>query len=277
MRRGAWFTMVFVCLVGCGTAADFDPETPPSCAQHFRLQSDEDSVLETASVVHLYWGRHWTAGNRGQAHRDEADRRAARVFGDPRFWAPLREYSSPKQRVRGGAWGGGHRANSALADDASLGDAELETELATEIDALGAAAPKDALYVIWLPPGVVTPRLEGLFAYHAHIRHGGRRVPYAAVKYKNTWQDLGDAMFISETHELYEAMTDPYMTGWATDGGDEIGDVCSRARLGVDAVTAWDLGDMGTMNVQKEWSLRECGCVDIARYGEKMLSSGGAP
>jgi hypothetical protein len=91
-------------------------------------------------------------------------------------------------------------------------------------------------------------------------------------------------MFITETHEIYEAVTDPLtVNGWRDNASpaNEIGDVCSRAALGTAAVTIWDLGVSGTIAVQKEWSIKKCDCVDINVDGAELTATpivpGGGP
>jgi hypothetical protein len=86
-------------------------------------------------------------------------------------------------------------------------------------------------------------------------------------------------MFVGESHEIYEAMTDPDTTnGWRdTDHDQEIGDVCALPAIGANWVDNWDTGVAGGINVQKEWSIKQCNCVSIEQYGGQLTAppSGG--
>jgi hypothetical protein len=191
----------------------------------------------------------------------------------------------PGQAITDGQWGYGWGANSGLAAG-SLTEAALQAELASEIDQFTSggiaptfptqpaptAAPDNALWVIWLPPDVSTPTLSGAFGYHNFFTHTGKRVTYAVIGFLDSWKGFQDTMFVTETHEIYEAVTDPYITtGWRDTTGNEIGDVCGRAVLDTAAITAWNT-PAGPISVQKEWSIKKCDCVDINQYGGQLTT-----
>jgi hypothetical protein len=215
------------------------------------------------------------------------DDRASGVFSDPKFWAPLKEYSTATQTIIGGSWGGGWGSNAGLTKG-NLSRDDIETELAREIDGFSAGAvtgtfpnlqyhpattPND-LYVIWLPPNVTnSPNLDGAFGYHWFFTHNKAKVPYAVIGFLASWQGYQDSMFITETHEVYEAVTDPFVTGWRDANGNEIGDVCGRAALGTAAITEWGPVTGSTISVQREWSIKKCDCVDIAVYGAELTAT----
>ena len=284
-------------LSGCGpTQLNIDPKPGTAvklsglgtadgggCKDVFSLPANP-TVLPTTTVVNLYWGSYWQADQNGQgtgfAVRYWVDDRAALLLNDPDFWAPLAEYSTTTQKIVPGSYLGGFGGNVSLSSG-NLSRSDIETELGKEIDGTSAlnatfptlqhgfSAPPDALYVIWLPPGVTnSPSLDGAFGYHQFFSHGNKNVPYAVIGYLDQWKGYSDTMFITETHEIYEAVSDPLLnSGWRDGNGNEIGDACSRSVLDTNAVTLWYLGTAGGMNVQKEWSVKNCGCMDIFAYG----------
>jgi hypothetical protein len=140
------------------------------------------------------------------------------------------------------------------------------------------------MYVIFLPPNVTTDQMGGNFGYHSYTTlDDGTQVAYAVIAWRDSWTGsnnvpYGDSMFITETHEIYEAVTDPFGAGWRAAGGDEIGDACSRSKLNYGAITDWDTGAAGSISVQKEWSVKSCACVDVRAYGASLIaaSSGGS-
>jgi len=298
----AWVGLFLLVIVsGCGGPSNLNIDPKPGtkiktsgfgvadgggCKDVFSLPKDSN-VLPTATVVNLYWGSYWQPDQNGQgigfAVRYWLDDRADLLLNDPDFWAPLWEYSTPTQKITGGSYLGGYGGNVTLATG-NLSRTDIETELGKEIDGtspLGVtfrgdersfSAPGDPLYVIWLPPGVSnSPDLDGAFGYHQFFSHNGKNIPYAVIGYLDQWKGNKDTMFITETHEIYEAMTDPLITtGWRDNNGNEIGDVCGRAVLDTDAITEWFLGSAGSMSVQKEWSIKKCGCVDVFSYGTEL-------
>jgi hypothetical protein len=260
------------------------------CKTIFSLPANNPQVLTSATVINLYWGSYWKKGAAGYAKRYWVDDRAPFVFNDEKFWAPLREYSTSTQSITGGSWGYGWGANETLATG-NLTRKQVEQELGNEIDNFTNGAvratfeslhfpstpPDDALFVIWLPPGVTTDDLGSNFGYHWYFSHDKKTIPYAVIGFLESWQGYEDSMFITETHEVYEAVTDPFVTGWVDAKGNEIGDVCGRAALGTAAVTTWDAGPSGTIAVQKEWSKKKCDCVDIAAYGAELTATAIVP
>lgn len=224
------------------------------CKDQFSLP-DNPTVLTNPTVVNLYWGSYWQPDANGQgvgyAVRYWLDDRAGLLLNDPDFWAPLWEYSTATQKITGGTYLGGYGGNVSLASG-NLTRNDIETELGKEIDGtspLGATFPSlqhgfsqpagDVIYVIWLPPGVTnSPGLDGAFGYHQVFTHGGKNIPYGVIGYLDQWKGYQDSMFITETHEIYETVTDPLtVSGWRDGNGNEIGDICGRAVLDTDAIT----------------------------------------
>jgi hypothetical protein len=303
MRFKPHFSLLLVLLAvvtGCGTKnLNIDPKPGTKitmkglgtadgggCKDQFTLPANP-TVLTTPTVVNLYWGSYWQPDQNGQgvgfAVRYWVDDRANPLLNDPDFWAPLGEYSTGSQKIGYGSFLGGYGGNAALASG-NLSRSDIETELGKEIDGTSPlnvtfrfaqpsfSAPSEAIYLIWLPPGVTnSPDLDGAFGYHQFFSHKGKNVTYGVIGYLDQWKGNQDSMFITETHEIYETVTDPLVTsGWRDGGGNEIGDVCGRAVLDTDAVTEWFLGTAGSMSIQKEWSIKKCGCVDVFAYGTAL-------
>jgi len=60
-----------------------------------------------------------------------------------------------------------------------------------------------------------------------------------------------DALTVTSSHELCEAITDPIPgQGWYDQNNGEIGDIC-----------AWQTKQVGNYTVQKEWSNNANNCV----------------
>jgi hypothetical protein len=127
-------------------------------------------------------------------------------------------------------------------------DAFLNGKLAS-----GALGPVDAstMYTIVYPQGTtITVNTSGQSAqscssfggYHVDTNVNGTDVPYAVIPTCGTFDTLGgvDAVTGPMTHELIEAVTNPYSQGnpayamvdtdhtvWAFLGGGEVGDLCA--------------------------------------------------
>jgi hypothetical protein len=285
-----------------------DPNGDGACKNAFALPATNPTVISSPRVVDLYWGSYYQPGNPGYPKRYWTDNRADLVINSNRFWAPLKEYSAPGQNITGPASGlgyGGFGANLALSPG-NLTRSAIETELGSETDNFtkGAVSPTfssfnpwlqnqpsldNTIFIIWLPPNVTTSDNSSAFGYHRSFAHNdldgkSHNVSYGVIHFLDSWRGYDDTMFITETHEIYEAVTDPLtVNGWRDNASpaNEIGDVCSRAALGTAAVTIWDLGVSGTIAVQKEWSIKKCDCVDINVDGAELTATpivpGGGP
>ncbi|MBV8170799.1 MAG: hypothetical protein JO219_02590 [Candidatus Eremiobacteraeota bacterium] len=113
------------------------------------------------------------------------------------------------------------------------------------------AAGKNSLYFIYLPSGVTVTMsgqasCQAFCGYHDAINEA---TFYAVEPYPDCQGCLGgasefDALTITSSHELCEAVTDPVPgQGWYDDANGEIGDIC-----------AWQTKKVGAYTVQLEWS-----------------------
>ncbi|MFL5966356.1 MAG: hypothetical protein ACJ747_07380 [Gaiellaceae bacterium] len=157
----------------------------------------------------------------------------------------------------------GSHSSSVRLDGVELGATVADDELRTTLrDAMSAGTiPQPAantLYVLFLPPGVAVD-LQGarscqvFCGYHDAI---DGNVFYAVLPSPDCRGCSGDrpaleALTITASHELAEAITDPVPgTGWYDDAVGEIGDIC-----------AWRTKTVGDYVVQTEWSNAARSCI----------------
>jgi hypothetical protein len=147
--------------------------------------------------------------------------------------------------------------NSPAAD---VADADIQRLIQAEIASDPAVAPPtpNSLYYVFLPPGV-TAGLDGASScvnfcgYHGDI---GGELFYAVMPYPDcggctSGMPVLDALTVTSSHELCEAITDPIPgQGYYDDMNGEIGDIC-----------AWQTKKLGDYTVQLEWSNKEGRCV----------------
>jgi hypothetical protein len=119
-------------------------------------------------------------------------------------------------------------------------------------------ANANLIYFVFLPSGVtVTQRgaasCKVFCGYHDAISN---QVFYAVMPFpdcsgcSSSLASL-DALTVTASHELCEAITDPIPgQGWYDDANGEIGDIC-----------AWQTKKIGQYTVQKEWSNKSGSCV----------------
>lgn len=151
-------------------------------------------------------------------------------------------------------------------------------------------APAHTLFLVYTPLGVQTcddsgsecslhPGLSaaGICGYHRSFVHHGVRYADALISDEvipcQSWQQglsdavapngdtLADIAIDITAHELFEALTDPFATGWAASNDTEIADKCAAItpRLHLDG------GDIllhgHAYLLQMEWSNQEHACV----------------
>ena len=170
----------------------------------------------------------------------------------------LAEYDVP-----GAPIGHGTRIGSAVvAGDlpAQLTDDDVRNALHTWIadDARFPQPGPNVLYFVFLPPDVPIAMDDGrscesFCGYHDAIGDG---IFYAVMPYPGcagcaAGMSVLDALTVTSSHELAEAITDPVPpTGWYDDANGEIGDIC-----------AWQTKQLGAYTVQLEWSNAAGACV----------------
>ena len=170
----------------------------------------------------------------------------------------LAEYNVPGTSI-----GHGSRTGAVILSTdppATIADIDVQQLIQQELSS-DAAVPQltpSSLYFVFLPPGV-TITLEGAAScsnfcgYHSAING---RTFYAVTPYPDCSACIGtssvlDALTSTSSHELCEAITDPFPgQGWYDDQNGEIGDIC-----------AWKTKRLGSYTVQLEWSNRAGRCI----------------
>jgi hypothetical protein len=226
------------------------PVRPP----HFTYRGGP--LISTPQVFVIFWGTQWNEAFYGMPP-------ILNKFFDDILVSPLidqlSEYSINNFHI-----GHGSRVGSLVITDPKpskfIFDFQIKWMLQQKIaqGVLPPASPNN-LYFVYTPPGSAV--IQGFFnfscisfcGYHDAINNS---IFYAVINYpacnscKGTFPDL-DALKISSSHELCEAITDPVPgSGWYDDLYGEIGDVCE-----------WQTKQVNGEIVQKEWSNGSSSCV----------------
>jgi hypothetical protein len=240
-------------MAGCGASSiDWHREYIQGECHDFVLQQP-DGVLTDVAIVHAYWGSWWTTGD-GATVRAGRDASWSSLTNGAGFYRTLEEYAPP-----GGSIVGHFGASVLIGEDgrSPSTQAGLEGELAARIasgDLPRASGGHTPILVVLLAPGASGPPIAdgGYLAYHHFMTLGdGTRVPYVVVLFPG-----GNGLdAVSESHELYETISDPYQRGWIDTFEEnhshaEIGDVC-----------AGQLATVNGVGVQMLWSRYGCACV----------------
>jgi hypothetical protein len=164
--------------------------------------------------------------------------------------------------------------NAAL-ESSPLQDGELQGVLASSISDGSLPTPANAVYVVHLPPGVVTDRMGGTTCT-VNVGYNGQRfsLSYFFEYYFAVIPDAGtcglgpDGMTRVMSHEIIENVTDPGYDGNILDGssngwhdttqpsacGQEIADICNAEPTTV-------ITPKGSVVFQKMWSNAMNACV----------------
>ncbi|HEY0395133.1 MAG TPA: hypothetical protein VGD01_11625 [Candidatus Elarobacter sp.] len=172
----------------------------------------------------------------------------------------LAEYGTNGLTVSHGRHAGGV-VLAELAVGATLDDSAIQDALTTAIGD-GRLAPNDAdtLYIAFAPEGttVTTPSIgnscERLCGYHGVLANGAAYavIPYPGCSACQVAGSVFDGLTSVISHEVCEAITNPFDNGWHADDGAEIGDLC--------ALPTWQTRRSGPFVVQKEFSRANGDC-----------------
>lgn len=228
---------------------------PPAVAPQLTYRNGP--LITAVEVFTVFWGHAWSAAANtalaGQLNTFFDDVLASALIDQ------LAEYSVP-----GSAIGHGRRTGTATVTSPqprrTTTDGAIQHLLQTEIGtnhAFPQPTPQ-TLYFVYLPPGVAvsqggTRSCQAFCGYHNDI---GGQIFYAVMPYAGCAGCTGgmsviDAMTVTSSHELCEAITDPIPgQGWYDDNNGEIGDIC-----------AWTTKTVAGHMVQKEWSNAANSCV----------------
>jgi len=213
-------------------------------------------LLTAVKVFTLFWGSAWQQPTLGAV--------AANVnqFFDFILTSPLidrlAEYNVPGKKIGHGTRIGTVTVASPALDH-SVTDTAIRQLLQSEISTNPIVPPVDSntLYFVYLPPGVRVVQggaasCQAFCGYHNDV---SGRLFYAVMPYPGCTGCLGslaaaDALTVTSSHELREAITDPVPgQSWYDDMHGEIGDIC-----------AWKTTKDGPYTIQLEWSNRANRC-----------------
>jgi hypothetical protein len=234
--------------------AEAPPAAPPASAPHLTYRGG--SLLTSVEVVTVFWGSAWQSSPLSDTEEK------LKAFFDAILSSTmidvLGEYDVPGQSI-----GRGRRAATAVVTvpepGTSTDDASIQTLLEDNTGPSGLLPPPSAngLYVVFLPPNVPVSMggdlsCTAFCGYHDAIREGFYYavLPYPDCSGCTAGRSPFDALTITASHELCEAITDPVPgQGWYDDSNGEIGDIC-----------AWQTGTVAGYTVQLEWSNRQGAC-----------------
>lgn len=195
----------------------------PRASASTRFADHGGRVLAAARIYPTYWGQYWAAGAWPTADQIT---RALRTALAGSYLAGLAQY-----RDIGPVVFHGSRLITTTDPRSGFTDRDIEAFLNALFDAGLLPAPDDkALYVVTVPPGILSSYGTSRYGEHYYYQRGGHRIHYAWTANSGT---LDGATQIA-THEVVEALTDPEgtaivgRTGTCTEPGwCEIADICS--------------------------------------------------
>ena len=214
-------------------------------------------LLSNVEVFVIYWGSQFTQGKL-LGYPDRLD-----AFFDTILDSPLMDQMS-EYSVKGHSIGRGRRIGSTIISTAApkshISDSALRTQLSKWIDAKKAvpAPTANALYFVFTEPGITvsmggSKSCSSFCGYHDAI---GSSIYYAVMPFPSCSGCLGemsafDALCVTASHELCEAVTDPIPgSSWYNEQYGEVGDIC-----------AWQYRKYQGYLIQKEWSNKAGKCV----------------
>ena len=143
---------------------------------------------------------------------------------------------------------------------ASITDTAIRTYLTNLFNAGTLSASPSTLYAVFFPPGMVVNAggdlsCQVFCGYHTYLNYNGQQIPYAAMPYLNcngcpftlsSSKSIADQLTVVLSHEIREAVTDPYLNAWYDSSGNEADDKCNATHL-------YQISN-GNFWVQPEWS-----------------------
>jgi hypothetical protein len=238
-------------------------------------------LLTSVEIFTVFWGEQWKNNDRLQLLPDKLNE-FFKFIVDSKLIDQMGEFSVVDKEIGHGKFVGTIKITSPSLEDI-VSDEMIQDFLRNNINSKTIPAPTDnMLFFVYLPPGITSslpnPETGGsdlscevFCGYHGFFKlneaHNSSKNVYYAVM---PFPDCGgchvqeptdfDALTVTSSHELCEAITDPEInattigTGWFVDpdgsGGPEIGDICNTTR-----------GRIGGFLIQKEFSNQQKRCI----------------
>lgn len=214
------------------------------------------ALIASVKVFQFFWGDAW------QSSAQSALVQQLNNFFEFAVTSPLidqlAEYDAPGFAVTHGSRTGAIAPTTPPPPQVADTDIQALIQQAIASDPAVPKPSPDSLYFVFLQPGT-TVSLEGgsscanFCGYHSDI---DGKIFYAVMPYPDCGGctdgvSVFDALTVTSSHELCEAITDPIPgQGWYDDQNGEIGDIC-----------AWQTRRLGSYTVQLEWSNKAGRCV----------------
>lgn len=228
-----------------------------AAAQAAQLVYNNGPLITAAQVFTIFWGSAWQ-------QQPALASMIAQVNGffdyilTSSLIDQLAEYSVAQYKI-----GHGKRVGTVTLTDPDVGttvsDAAIQKMIENQISAgKFPASNPNVLYFVFLPSGVTVTQggsasCKVFCGYHDATSSG---IFYAVMPFPDcsgcsSGLSNFDALTVTASHELCEAITDPIPgDGWYDNANGEIGDIC-----------AWQTKKVGQYTVQKEWSNQAGRCV----------------
>lgn len=225
-------------------------------AQAAQLVYNNGPLIAQAQVFTVFWGSAWQ-----QAALNSLIAEVNGFFDyilTSALIDQLSEYSVPQYQI-----GHGTRIGTLTLTNPDVGttvdDPAIQQMIQQQIS--GGTLPSsnpDLIYFVFLPSGVTVTQggsasCKVFCGYHDAISN---QIWYAVMPFPDcsgcsSGLSNFDALTVTASHELCEAITDPIPgEGWYDNNNGEIGDIC-----------AWTTKKVGQYTVQKEWSNNAGACV----------------
>jgi hypothetical protein len=234
------------------------PETAArvAAAQAAQLVYNNGPLITNAQVFTIFWGGAW------QQSPSASLIPQLNGFFDYILSSPLMdqlaEYSVPQYQI-----GHGSRIGSITLTtpdvSGTVDDAQIQQMIEQQISAGSLpASSANLIYFVFLPSGVTVTQggsasCRVFCGYHDAISN---EIWYAVMPFPDCSGCASslasfDALTVTASHELSEAITDPIPgEGWYDNQNGEIGDIC-----------AWQTKQVGQYTIQREWSNQAKSCV----------------
>jgi hypothetical protein len=237
-------------------------DTPPK-----KVVRGTGVVMGSPTVVHVYWGAYWLT-DAGTADRAAIDAFTGMVGGSS-WWQITSEYADASGTLPGAPT---QRAPAFASDSEPppqlySTDTGLHEFLTAQLQSGNLSYDAETLYVVLPAPGTLPPRGEcGHHSYYSATLDGHRKkVIYALVPYLRGDADAScgggasangasvDEITVTLSHEVAEAVTDPYLDAWGKGTSNEIADQCDNG-----FVASWGGAQLA---VQQLWSNHAFACI----------------